>query len=85
MLSQADGYPLDGLYPFWMWRPGDHLEEFRHLRAHGPSGAVALKVAVGIYDPANGERLAATGPDGERFALDAVPIASGSTSGPVQE
>ena len=85
VVSQADGYPLDGLYPFWIWRPGDHVEDLRHLRARGPSGTVARRFAVGIYDPASGERLAATGPDGERFALDAVPVAASSTSAPVQE
>lgn len=75
LITQADGYPMDDLYPFWLWRPGEQIEEIRYLALPGsrpPSGH--YRITVGIYDGASGERLPAFAPDGARFADDAVTI-----------
>jgi hypothetical protein len=67
--AQADGYPLAGLYPFWMWRPQERVEEYRYLRG-GSDALGGAPVGIGVYDPVSGARLPARGPDGGRLAAD---------------
>ena len=74
VLGQDDGYPLGGLYPFWVWGQRHRVEEMRYLIT-GDSPAGVTEFAVGIYDLASGARLSATRPDGPQFVDDAVPIA----------
>jgi len=85
LATQSDGYPMDGLYPFWLWLPGEQIEENRYftLGCRHSDGALSApasqhsgyyRIAIGIYDGANGERLPAFTPDGTHFADDAVPI-----------
>jgi len=72
IVAQADGYPLDGLYPFWIWRRGERVEDVRHLRLGELPDVDTARYGVGIYDPASGDRLPAYGPDGARLPNDAV-------------
>jgi hypothetical protein len=72
IVAQADGYPLDGLYPFWIWRPGERVEDVHHLRPGVLSDVDTGRYGVGIYDPASGDRLPAFGPDGARLPRDTV-------------
>lgn len=74
LVTQADGYPMDGLYPFWLWRAGERVEEIRYFALPGSSPSGHYQIAVGIYDGASGERLPAFAPDGSRFAADAAPV-----------
>jgi hypothetical protein len=74
LLAQADGYPMAGLYPFWMWRTDERLEEIRFLTPPTNPPADVHHLAVGIYDGTTGERLPARTPDGTRLPNDAVPI-----------
>jgi hypothetical protein len=53
--AQADGVPYDGLYPLLNWRPGQLIEDIRSL----PLDSRATHLAIGLYDPANGQRLPA--------------------------
>ena len=58
LLGQADGAPYNGLYPLSHWRPGQIIEDTRPLP---PVDLAAVeRIAVGVYDPATGERLPAT-------------------------
>ena len=79
IVAQADGYPLDGLYPFWIWRPGERVEDIRRLRLGELPWVDGVGYGVGVYDPAGGDRLPAYGPDGVRLPSDAVRI-SGSAA-----
>ena len=78
LVTQSDGYPLGGLYPFWLWGAGERVEEVRHLTLPGapvaPDQSADYQVAIGIYEGASGERLAAIAPDGTRYPADAVPV-----------
>lgn len=74
LIAQSDGYALDGLYPFWLWRHGEQIEEMRYLRWPDFSLSDSYRIAVGIYDGGGGTRLPAFTPDGAHFADDAVPI-----------
>ncbi len=83
LVAQSDGYPINGLFPFWMWRHGDVVEEVRYLTIGSQVLPGWVRAAVGIYDADSGERLPAVGPDGGRFPDDAVPIATAPASNAV--
>lgn len=68
LLTQADGPPLRGLYPFAEWRPGEVVEEVRVFEGVGPEAAA---VVFGVWDPSAGTRWAASGVHGERLRDDA--------------
>jgi hypothetical protein len=74
LLSQADGYPLLGLAPFWLWDVGQTLQEQRVLS--WPEGAPPgiYRIGVGVYDAASGERLSANQSNGEHWPDDTAMI-----------
>ena len=69
LVAQADGYPLLGLFPFWLWEPGETVRDVRHF---SPGGGYAIR--LGVWEPASGERLPATAPDGTSWPDQAFPI-----------
>jgi hypothetical protein len=74
LISQADGVPYDGLYPLPNWRPGQLISDVRSLDI----GSQAVAVAIGLYDPATGQRLPAYDAGGQplpedRFILNVTP------------
>jgi hypothetical protein len=76
LVAQSDGYPVDSLFPFWLWRPGERVEEVRYLALSDSFPAGDYSVALGIYDGTSGRRLSALAANGVRFKDDAVPVAS---------
>ncbi len=61
-VAQADGYPLLGMFPFWLWEPGELVRDVRHF---APVPAGEYTVGLGMWEPATGERWPAAGhPDG---------------------
>ena len=74
LVAQSDGPPAAGLAPMELWRPGDGLRDERtlDLRALPPGG---YTVAVGVYNPADGARLAAEA-NGARPANDVVTVST---------
>ncbi|MEM7030446.1 MAG: 6-pyruvoyl-tetrahydropterin synthase-related protein [Chloroflexota bacterium] len=71
LIGQADGTPFQNQYPTSAWRVGQIIEDIRLVEA--PLDAVT-QFAVGIYHPADGIRLPATGPAGQSLANDALVI-----------
>ncbi|HET7087872.1 MAG TPA: hypothetical protein VFL17_04415 [Anaerolineae bacterium] len=67
LVAQADGYPLLGLSPFWLWEPGQTLLDMRSLAWPAGASPGEYRIGVGVYDRASGERLAAFEPDGSRL------------------
>ena len=57
LVSQADGYPLSGMSPFWLWPAGQTLLDQRVLTWPDASEPGVYQLGVGLYDPATGERL----------------------------
>jgi hypothetical protein len=57
LVSQADGYPLLGMSPFWLWPAGQTLLDQRVLSWPSGSEPGVYQVGVGLYDSASGERL----------------------------
>ena len=74
LVAQSDGYAMDGLYPFWLWRSGEQIEEIRHFALADSHPSDYYRITVGIYDGGSGRRLPAVTPGGSRFGDDAVPI-----------
>jgi hypothetical protein len=68
--SQADGPPVSGHYPTSQWQPGEIIQDIHSLPPEDFSQVDHM--AIGLYDPATGERLPAFGPDGRQLADDAV-------------
>lgn len=58
LIVQADGYPLLGMQPFWVWTPGEVVRDVRHFEAV-PSGNYVIR--LGLWEPATGERWSAEG------------------------
>jgi hypothetical protein len=52
LVAQADGPPDAGRYPTSLWSPGETIQDRRSL-----PGAAAVRIAIWLYDPVNGERL----------------------------
>ena len=62
LVTQADGHPLLGTLPFWLWKPGEVIRDVRHF---SPVPAREYTIRLGVWDLANGERWQADGyPDG---------------------
>jgi len=62
LVAQADGYPLLGMLPFWLWEPGEVVRDVRHFY---PVPAGEYTVRLGMWELATGEHWPATGyPDG---------------------
>lgn len=68
--SQDDGRPAGGTRPTTSWRAGEVVVDAHRLSLSGlPPGRYRL--AVGLYDPATGERLAVSG-GGDQVLLETV-------------
>lgn len=65
LLAQADGVPYAGLYPLTNWQPGQVIVDSRPVASFVPNPADLAAIAIGIYDPATGERLPATAAGGQ--------------------
>jgi hypothetical protein len=79
-IAQDDGRPRDGAYLMQHWWPGEVVDDRVMVDLAGvPAGEYGI--AIGVYDPATGERLPIVGADGElavedgRFVLPQTVIA----------
>jgi hypothetical protein len=74
LVAQSDGPPAAGFAPVDLWRPGDGLGDERAIDLSAlPTGGYAI--AVGVYNPADGARLAAE-VNGARPAGDVITVAT---------
>jgi hypothetical protein len=75
IVGQQDRVPGLGVRPTVDWEIGEVLSD-RYSLLLGPDfPAGHFRLAVGMYDPGTGERLAAYGSDGERLENDTVLLA----------
>jgi hypothetical protein len=58
LVAQADGYPLLGMQPFWIWRPGDVVRDERYI-APVPNSDYSIR--LGIWELATQEHWSAEG------------------------
>ena len=71
LVAQADGHPLLGMLPFWLWRPSEVVRDVRHFNTPWPG---QYSVALGVWDLASGTRLPATAADGSPWTDEAVRV-----------
>jgi hypothetical protein len=72
ILAQQDRVPGLGARPTTTWQPGEVLADRHSLPVSSDSVPGSYQLAVGLYDPQTGSRLAAYGPDGQRLSEDRV-------------
>jgi hypothetical protein len=58
LVAQADGYPLLGMQPFWVWKPNEVVRDVRHF---APAASGDYTVRLGLWEPASGEHWSAEG------------------------
>ncbi|MCB0180001.1 MAG: hypothetical protein KDI62_17340 [Anaerolineae bacterium] len=68
--SQADGPPVNGVYPTDRWPVGEVIQDIHPLPADDFSQVD--HIAIGLYDPATGQRLPAFDINGQRLNDDTV-------------
>jgi len=62
LVTQADGYPLLGMFPFWLWEPGEAVQDVRYFDPVPPGEYI---VRLGMWELATGKHWPAVGsPDG---------------------
>ena len=72
LMAQSDGPPADGFAPVTLWEVGDGLSDTRVIDLSTlPPGDYT--VAVGVYNPADGVRLAAEA-DGAHLSNDVFTV-----------
>jgi hypothetical protein len=72
LAAQHDSPPIMGLYPFWQFRVEDHVEDIHTLDLSALAPDRLYTIAIGLYDPATGQRLAATDLNGQPLPDNAV-------------
>lgn len=64
MAAQTDRPPAGGGNPTWAWVPGETIVEAINLTVQPDTPPGEYELLVGLYDPANGQRLPLTQADG---------------------
>jgi hypothetical protein len=72
ILTQRDRMPGLGARPTSAWEKGEVLADRYYVPIGSGVPAGRYQLAVGLYDPQTGERLATFGSDGERLAQDRI-------------
>ena len=73
--GQHDGQPAGGLRPVTGWQPGEVIEDTHCFRVDPTAPAGVYQIEVGLYDPANGQRLPVTsGGEGDRLLVGGVEV-----------
>lgn len=67
-LAQHDGVPGVGFRPASSWNPGDVVEDGHWLFLPGAASIEGLQLAIGLYDPATGQRSRLLAAPGEQDA-----------------
>jgi hypothetical protein len=72
IVAQQDGVPGDGELPLTGWIVGEYVEDDFEIQLPPGLAPGPYRLAVGLYDPANGQRL--TTRDGEDRILLSQPL-----------
>jgi hypothetical protein len=64
--AQADGRPLMGMLPFWLWERAEVVRDVRHFP---PVESGTYTIQLGIWEPATGTRWSVTSPSDDGVSL----------------
>jgi hypothetical protein len=73
VLAQHDSPPRGGLYPTHVWEPGESIRDEHDITVPRPLIG-PTRVLVGMYQPADGQRLSVTGSAATTPKRDAVEL-----------
>lgn len=82
LISQHDSPPAEGLAPTSEWVAKEIIVDRHIISIPTEVSASDCMILVGMYSPDTGERLPATGADGEAYANGAIPLQSISIQRP---
>ena len=68
-VAGADGPPAAGDYPTPMWRIGDQVDDQHIITLPGDLAPGSYQIAVGLYDPTTGARVARLDGAGDSVSL----------------
>jgi hypothetical protein len=68
-VAQADGVPVAGRYPTSSWSPGERIVDARVLALPANPATGGYRILVGLYSPANGERLPIAGSGADSYQI----------------
>jgi hypothetical protein len=74
-IAQEDGPPLNGWYPSSAWAPGQIIADRRQIVLPDGVDPAHVRVAVGLYTPADGVRVPVTDEQGARQVEDRILLA----------
>ena len=74
LIGQVDGTPYQNQYPTSAWRVGQVIEDVRSLAGVVADPALIKQLAIGVYDPVSGARLAGVDRAGQPLPNDALII-----------
>jgi hypothetical protein len=74
-IAQGDGPPLNGWYPSSDWAPGQIIADRRQVALPAEVDPAGLRVAVGLYTPADGVRAPVVDAQGIRLEEDRILLA----------
>lgn len=70
VLGLSGGAGMGGIYPIWLWQPGESIHEVRRIPLDAPSPDGCYRVGIGLFNPQTGERTPATNENGTRLDND---------------
>jgi hypothetical protein len=70
--SQVDSEPLQGARPTRGWVAGEYLLDSYRIPLDTTLAPGTYRIALGMYDPLTGERLAPVGQSGELLSEDRI-------------
>jgi hypothetical protein len=71
-IAQGDGPPLDGWYPSSVWEPGQIVADRRQIALPAGTDPAGVRIAVGLYTPADGIRAPVVDAQGAPQADDRI-------------
>jgi hypothetical protein len=70
VLGLSGGAGLGGVYPVWLWQPGETIEDLRHIRLDARPADGCYRLELGLFDPKGGARTEAYDSQGQRLPDD---------------
>ena len=74
LVTQADGYPLLGLFPPSEWQTRDIVHDLRYLALPASLADGRYSIVVGWYSPTTGDRLPALDRQGQLAPDGAIQV-----------
>ncbi|MBI3242312.1 MAG: hypothetical protein HYZ49_08475, partial [Chloroflexi bacterium] len=68
---------LGGIYPVWLWQPGESIHEIRRIPLTAPASDGCYRIELGLFNPQTGARTPAFDSNGARLENDVLIVEPG--------